>query len=124
MKNPLNVQEKYLSVIYSGTVKTLALIFLASTAFAALPPLAQSARELQALLADSRFYESLGGAERVREVIRVEKGYLVLTQNYAMRVDIEYEKGQKRIGPVQFQLEFHQPVNLRTGEVKFYTTRG
>ena len=101
-------------------MKKLIFIFLASTTFGLLPPLAQSTRELQALLADSRFYESLGSAELVKDIIRTDKGYLVLTQNYAMRVDLKYEgRGdQKFVGPAQFQLEFHPPIDLRTGEVK------
>ena len=96
------------------------MIFFASTTFAVLPPLAQSTRELQALLADSRFYESLGSAEIVKDIIRTEKGYLVLTQNYAMRVDIQYggSGDQQWIGPAQFQFDFYLPIDLKTGEIK------
>jgi len=94
-------------------------LLASSTAFSALPPLAQSTRELQALLADSRFYQSLGSSEMVKDIIRTESGYLVLTQNYAMKVDIKYGGGDKRvIGPIHFELEFQQPVNLETGELK------
>jgi len=93
-------------------------ILFASTAFAALPPLAQSTQELQALLADSRFYEALGSSELVKEIIRTEKGYLILTQNYVMQVDLQYGGG-KGVGPIPFQLEFHSPVDLSTGKVKF-----
>jgi len=95
-------------------MKKLIFIFLASTAFAALPPLAQSTRELQSLLSDTRFYDALGSAELIKDIIRTEKGYLVLTQNYAMRVDIEYGGGDKKIiGPIHFELKFHQPVDIR-----------
>lgn len=95
-------------------MKKLIFIFLASTTFAALPPLAQSTRELQALLADTRLYESLGSAELIKDIIRTEKGYLVLTQNYAMRVDVKYGGGDRKvIGPIHFELEFQQPVDLR-----------
>lgn len=95
-------------------MKKLIFIFLASTTFAALPPLAQSTREMQALLADARFYDALGSAEQIKDIIRTEKGYLVLTQHYAMRVDIKYGGGDKKIiGPVHFELEFHDPIDLR-----------
>jgi hypothetical protein len=96
-------------------MKKLFFIFFASTTlFAALPPLAQSTREMQALLADSRFYDSLGSAEQIKDIIRTDKGYLVLTQNYAMRVDIKYGGGDKKIiGPIHFELEFHDPIDLR-----------
>lgn len=100
-------------------MKRLFFIFLASTTFAALPPLAQSTRELQSLLADSRFYASLGSAEMIKEIIRTEKGFLVLTQNYAMRVGIKYGGGDgQMIGPIHFELEFQQPVDLRTGFIR------
>lgn len=101
-------------------MKKLIFIFFASTTFAALPPLAQGVRELQALLSDSRFYESLGSAELIKDIIRTETGYLVLTQHYAMRVDLKYggSNDQKWVGPAQFQLEFQTPVDLRTGNLK------
>jgi hypothetical protein len=101
-------------------MKKLVFVLLASTTFAALPPLAQSTREMQSLLSDSRFYESLGSAEQIKDIIRTEKGYLVLTQNYAMRVDVKYggSNDQKWAGPAQFQLEFQAPIDLKTGNIK------
>ena len=87
-------------------------ILLASTTFGALPPLAQSVRELQALLADGRLYEALGSAEVIQEIVKTERGYLVMTQNYSMEIDIKYGGGEKRIiGPVHFELEFHERVD-------------
>jgi hypothetical protein len=95
-------------------MKKLIFIFLASSTFAVLPPLAQSTREVQALLADGRFYDALGSAEQIKDIIRTDKGYLVLTENYAMRVDIKYGGGDKKIiGPLPFELQFYQPINLR-----------
>jgi hypothetical protein len=95
-------------------MKKLFFILLASTTFAALPPLAQSTRELQALLADHRLYESLGSAERIKEILRTEHGYLVLTENYALRVDIQYGGGHSKvIGPIHFEFNFHSPADLK-----------
>lgn len=92
----------------------LAFISLSSVTFAALPPLAQSSREIQAVLADGRFYESLGSAEVVKEIIRTQNGFLVMTQNYAMKVDVKYTpRGETTFaGPAQFTLEFHAPVSF------------
>lgn len=102
--------------------KLIFFALLASTTFAALPPLAQSMRELQALLSDERFYDSLGSAEMVKDIIRTENGFLVLTQHYAMKVDVKYGGGDKRvIGPVHFELQFQQPVDLRTGNLKTFS---
>ncbi len=116
----MNFQENNESDIVEIDMKKLLFILLASTSFAALPPLAQSTRELQAVLSDNQFYQNLGGAELIKEIIRTEKGFLVLTQNYVMRVDVKYgSRGdQKMVGPVSFELEFHAPVDLRTGVAK------
>lgn len=100
-------------------MKRLLLILFATTAFGALPPLAQGVREMQALLSDHRFYQALGSSEILKDVIRTDSGYLVLTQNYAMKVDVKYERRTDGVvGPVQFNLEFNPPVNLETGELK------
>lgn len=94
-------------------MKKLIFIFLTSTFFGALPPLAQSTRELKALLADTRLHEFLGSAEQIKEIIRTEKGYLILTQSYAMRIDITYGgRDSKIIGPIQFEFDFHEPIDL------------
>lgn len=94
-------------------MKKALFILFATTAFAILPPLAQSIRETESLLSDPRFYSSLGSAEMIKEIVRVENGFLVITQNYAMRVDVKYKgrEGQ-RVGPIAFELEFHQPDRL------------
>ena len=95
-------------------MKKMILILLASTTYAALPPLAQSTREIQAILADSQFYSSLGSAEMIKEIIRTEKGYLVVTQHYSMHVDIKYggHSEPRVIGPARFELEFQKPIKL------------
>lgn len=88
-------------------------IFLTSTTFALLPPLAQSTRELRALLDDNRFYSSLGSAEQIQEIIRNETGYLIVTQNYSMQVDIKYGGRDHRIiGPARFEFTFNPPIEL------------
>ena len=97
-----------------------ALIFLfpVVTPFAALPPLAQTSREIQAILSDSHCQEYLGSAELIQNVVRTKEGYLVMTLNYLMRVDIEYKLAHTRVGPAHFELLFYPPVNLLTGEIK------
>jgi hypothetical protein len=97
-------------------MKIVCFIILAGigSAFAALPPLAQSTREMQALLSDPHMQGWLGSAEPIQSIIRMQNGYLIMTQNYAMRVDINYGGEDRLIGPVPFTLEFSQPVALRT----------
>lgn len=89
-------------------MKTALFLACAISSFAALPPLAQSQREIQALLTDPHLQEGLGSAESIQEVIRTETGYVVMTQNYSMRVDVIYGE-TTRPGPVPFQLQFHPP---------------
>ena len=90
----------------------LPLLLAAASLFGALPPLAQSSREIQALLSDSQMQTLLGGAEWVQEIVRTETGYVVMTQNYLLRVDVEYLRAG-RPGPVPFQLHFQDPIELR-----------
>jgi hypothetical protein len=87
------------------------LLFIVSSGFALLPPLAQSAREMQAILSDPRLYESLSSAEVIQEVMRNEAGYLVVTQNYTLQVDLRtISREPKNYGPARFELEFHLPA--------------
>lgn len=77
--------------------------------FSTLPPLAQSSKEIQALVADSRMQTSLGSAEGIQEIVRTTNGYVVITPHYSLRADIEYLP-LGRPGPVPFQFHFYEPV--------------
>ncbi len=91
-------------------------LFLSTTLFGALPPLAQSVKELQALLADSHI-QDLGSGEPILEIVKMDNGYLVISQNYSMQVDVIYKQmEQKKVGPAQFQLQFHAPVATTRGD--------
>jgi len=76
---------------------------------AVLPPLAQSAREIKALVSDPKLYEILGSPEVIQGIIRTETGYDVQTQHYRLRVDVRYLPSAMP-GPAQFEFEFYQPV--------------
>lgn len=91
----------------------LPFLFLATSAFSALPPLAQSIKEIQAILADSKFYSSLGSAEIINEIVRNDGGYLISTQNYTMQVNVNNNQNGG-IGPVKFSLDFQEPVQLNS----------
>jgi hypothetical protein len=84
----------------------------------ALPPLAQSTREIQAILSDKRTYESLGSAEQIQEVRKTETGYLITTRNYELQIDLHYQRGTKLAGPVPFELEYFPKFDLRTGQIE------
>lgn len=72
------------------------LLFATSTAFAALPPLAQSEREIQAILESPQTYNLLGGAYPIDQIIRCENGYLLATANQKLMVEVHYVRAGKR----------------------------
>lgn len=94
-------------------MKTLitAFLFTGTAAFAALPPLAQSNREIQAILQSKETYQLLGGAYPIDQIVRCENGYLLITANKELLVDIHYLHTGK-VGPAEFELEFHPPVEV------------
>ena len=93
------------------TILTMLLLTSGSMVFAALPPLAQSEREIQAILSSRESYDLLGGANPIEQIIRMENGYLIITARKEMKVDVIYVNTGK-IGPAEFKLQFHPPVNL------------
>ena len=88
----------------------LAMIY-ASTVCGVLPPLAQSSRELQTILSDGRLLECLGSAGLLHNIVKTEEGYLIITRDHKLRVDVEYLPTH-RVGPAAFQLHFYEPVSV------------
>jgi hypothetical protein len=91
-------------------------IFLAAMSltfgmFGALPPFAQSVKELKALVSDPRLQELLGSGEEIREIVKTDSGYAVMTRTRFLKVDVEV-KSLGHPGPVPFELHFFQPVDL------------
>ena len=88
-----------------------------ATVLAALPPLAQSIREIQTMVGDSELYTRLGSGETIQDIVRTESGYIVRTSHYLLHVDVEY-KMAKHPGPTPFQLRFHDPISLAIHEAR------
>lgn len=86
-----------------------ALIFASPAIFAALPPLARSNVEIQAILQSQETYRILGGGERIDQLIRTENGYLLITAHKELLIDVHYLHSGK-IGPGEFELLYHTPV--------------
>lgn len=87
----------------------LALLFSAGL-HAALPPFAQSTREIRALLADPKLYELLGSAEAIHQITRTETGYFLMTGKYVLSVDVEYGSTHGIAGPIPFTFTFQTPI--------------
>ncbi len=91
-------------------MKKIALILLSITTLqAALPPLAQSNREIKQIVSDPRLYEKLGGAEVISEIIKIDGGYEVRTLHKVVFVKVNYLPIQQP-GPARFELEFYDSV--------------
>ncbi len=90
---------------------TAALLFVTNPMFSALPPLAQSSREIEAILDSPKTYQLLGGAEPIEQIVRTINGYLLITDRKELLVDIHYLPSNK-IGPIEFELYFHLPTDV------------
>jgi len=98
----------------------LTLPLLAGTSlFAALSPLNESIVEIGSILKDPRLTDSLPTTETLQEIIRAENGYLIISDNYQMAVDIAYQAATQP-GPQKFKLTFHSPEPLQ--EQKEYSS--
>lgn len=84
---------------------------IGTTLFGALPPLAQSSNEIQALLADHELYTLLKSGEVIQAVLRTDTGYVVMTKHSFLRADIEY-LAQERPGPKAFRFHIYPPVEI------------
>ena len=92
-------------------MKKLVLILLtASTLQAALPPLAQSSKELKEILSSPSLYQQLGGGQSIEKILKVEGGYQIYTRQRALYVKVNYLPIQQP-GPAKFQLEFSEPID-------------
>lgn len=97
--------NKYISRLLYFSALT-ALISIVDTANAALPPGYQSAREFRALLDSPTLTEDLGSAEALKSITRDDKGFIVKTTKYTIRVDVIYDP-MDHPGPAKFHLSFH-----------------
>lgn len=89
---------------------TFFLVITATALQAVLPPLAESAREIKALVSDPKLYELLGSPEIILSILRTETGYAVKTQHYDLQVDVHYLHSEAMAGPARFEFLFHEPT--------------
>lgn len=98
-------------------MKKLALILLgvmciSQSGFAILSPLNQSIKELHALIHDPNT-KKLGNGNAIIDIRKSEKGYVLVTAENEMEVDMIYTP-VKRPGPVKFEFVFHDVVQTIT----------
>ena len=85
----------------------LFLLLVPKLVFAALAPLPQSLREMEKVLMYPGLSDFISQGDRVNQVIRVQDGYLVITNKTVIKAKMIYKKSST-IGPQKFSLEFTQ----------------
>ncbi len=79
--------------------------------FAILSPLNQSIAEMETILKDPRTSEKLREGAPIIQILKKQKGYLLVTKDQQMYVKIQYKNGSK-IGPTSFDLIFQDPITV------------
>jgi hypothetical protein len=75
--------------------------------YAILPPLYQSVEEIKAILKDKRLSEVLSSSNTITNIIKIDNGYSIETEDSSVVVDVIYIP-TKLLGPAKFKLEFHK----------------
>lgn len=86
------------------------MIAFANSAFAALPPFYQTAKEIKAILESSEVADKLGSGRAISSIVREGSNYLVTAGDCALDVQIVYVSPPKPgfVGPAQFELHVGQ----------------
>lgn len=87
------------------------LLLTAQPAFGLLPPLFQSVREIEAIVSSEDLKVKIPPSQPIHALTKVEKGYILETQDYQMAIDVVY-KQQATPGPMQFELIFKEPTRV------------
>ncbi len=74
-----------------------------------LAPFEQSAVEIKKIIDSEELRNLLGPSQPIQRIERNENGYLITSLDYTLQIDLNYQYFG-RIGPVDFQLKFEQPV--------------
>ncbi len=87
-------------------MKVFCLALLLSTQLvAALPPFAEAKREIQAILESDKLSEFVPYGDVFEEIVKIDGGYLIVTNKRAVQVIVHFEKNPL-IGPPKINLEF------------------
>lgn len=84
----------------------LPMVVAVANVYSALPPLYQSLKEYEELLANPKLAEKLTSADYIQNIQRDESGFLIQTNKHTMRVDIIFDR-QDMPGPAKFHFVFH-----------------
>jgi hypothetical protein len=92
----------------------LAGMAFAGSSNAALPPLWQGTAEIKAILEDQQLSNVLPSGDVLVKIVKIPKGYLLITNKRKVFVHVKYEESQMP-GPAKFKVEFGE-VKLKKHE--------
>lgn len=89
----------------------ICLVCISAHLSAALPPFAQSVRELDAILNGEEIKNYVPVGDMILQITRTPPGYILITNKRIVLIDVIYcpDSG---IGPVKFKLIFKGPCDL------------
>lgn len=82
-----------------------AFVLVSCNLFAALPPLPQSIREIEAILTDDFLKSPEMTAETIWQIQKTDTGYILETTNFIIPINM-IPLPPKNIGPAQFDMQF------------------
>lgn len=89
----------------------LLVCFMGQTAHAALPPLWQSVREMEAILSSDQLGAHFVSGELLEDIVKVGNAYLVRGSQSAVFVEV-INVPQEMAGPVKFKLKWYPISDL------------
>lgn len=79
--------------------------------YAVLPPLYQTAKEIDALVTSEELGRFLTSADVIMRIDKIDTGYLITTNKHRLYVDV-IALPQQQPGPVRFTLHFNPALPL------------
>ncbi|MBA3721646.1 MAG: hypothetical protein H0W88_04520 [Parachlamydiaceae bacterium] len=92
-------------------IAIVSMVLLSQSVEAALPPLYQSKKEIDAIFASPEYGQVFQSGELITEIKRTENGFDISTNKNRVHVDIIYQSNPKP-GPIQFKVKFGTPEKL------------
>lgn len=96
--------KSFYSLLVAGTLVT-------HSAEGALPPLYQSAKEIQAILGSPELSKRLSSGELIQKIERTNNGFIIETNHHQLEIEVVYQK-TNLIGPQSFKLVFREPLTI------------
>jgi hypothetical protein len=88
----------------------MVLTIFSAAILGALPPFAQSKREIQAIICSDELYKRLGSSHPILGITRNEKGrYEISNGRHSLIVRVEYlPRNDRLVGPTPFEIHFEE----------------